>query len=351
MALQTEEEWKQFFQSLKITNDTVITNYAKIFMDNEFTDLSLEGLDKQTLTELGITIVGHRSSILRWAEKKREPVPVASSTPVATSTPVAKAAAVRAKLPELTHEMTQPQFRKFQQDWIVYKQITQITLADAAAHLYNACDDAVQTSLINTYSNFLTMDEKTALDTIKSVVTSQINPGVHIKNFGELMQGEKETVQHFMVTLRSAASDCAFECPSCKFNLSSENIKNQLIRGLSNTTLQAEILAKVDQLKTLEDIVKYAEAFETAQRDQLSLGNGNTHPEDVFAFGHRKGGKNNRRSQKSPKLQPQVCKGCGASSHGPNRSTDCPAWGKECFECGKPNHLASVCNSKENSMG
>ena len=56
----------------------------KIFIDNAITELSLEGLDKETLTEIGITVVGHRLSILQCARKRQQPV--ASST-----TPVAKA--------------------------------------------------------------------------------------------------------------------------------------------------------------------------------------------------------------------------------------------------------------------
>ena len=244
MVLQTEAEWKQFFQNAKITDDTVSTNYAKIFSDNSFTEISLQQLDKDTLTEIGITIVGHRLSILQCARDRQQPVASAST--------VAKAS-VTAKLSAITHEMTQQQFRKFQQDWTVYKQITHLPLSQAAAHLYNACDEAVQTSLINTHPDFLTMDETTAMKTIETLVTLRVNPAVHRKAFGELTQGEKESVQTFVVRLRSSASDCAFECPSCKHDLSPVNIKDQLIRGLSNTTLQAEVLAKADQMKDLDD--------------------------------------------------------------------------------------------------
>ena len=141
MALRTDAQWKTFFQSAKITDEPKLSDYAKIFVDNSLTELSLEGLDKETLTELGITVVGDRLSILQCARNRQPP-----TTP---STTVAKAS-VTAKLSTLTHEMTQPQFRKFQQDWTVYKLITQLQISQAAAHLYHTCDEAVQTSLINT---------------------------------------------------------------------------------------------------------------------------------------------------------------------------------------------------------
>ena len=339
---RSEQKLNAFFQGAAITDNTIPNTYEKAFVDNSVTEQSLEELDNEPLTEIRITIIGHRLSILQRASKYNT---------TTTVKPVTKAT-VTAKLSELSHEMTAPQFRKFLQDWSVYKQLTQLPASQAAGHLYNACDDAVQTSLINTYPNFNSMDEQTALDTIEAVVTIRVNPAVHRKGFGELMQSEKESIQTFVVRLRSAASDCAFSCPSCEHDLSTINIKDQLIRGLHNATLQAEILAKADQLKTRDGVIKYAEASETALRDQSSLANLSNAAENVFAFQHRnrsRKGKNNRttppRMTPPPQPQPAVCKGCGLGTHGPNRATDCDAWGKTCFKCGKPNHLASVCET------
>ena len=45
-------------------------------------------------------------------------------------------------------------------------------------------------------------------------------------------------------------------------------VKDQLIKGLRNTTLQADILTKTATLDTLEGVIKYAEAYETALLDQ-----------------------------------------------------------------------------------
>ena len=60
--------------------------------------------------------------------------------------------------------------------------------------------------------------------------------------------------------------DCEFACPSCSFDLLPMNVKDQFVRGLANDVLQTGILAKANQLKPLEDIVKHAEAFEVAVR-------------------------------------------------------------------------------------
>ena len=331
MALLTEAQWKTFFQTAGITDDTALNTYAKSFADNGFNEQSLALLDKETLTEVGITLIGHKLAILQCASKKQ-------SLPEQPST--AAKATVSAHLSTLTLEMTRPQFRKFQQDWVVYKQLTHLQPAQFMAHLYNACNEEVQISLINMHPDFLSLNEEDALKVIEPIVTVRSNPAVHRKAFGELMQGENQSIKNYVVCLRSAATDCAFQCPNpeCQHDLSSINIKDQFIRGLNNSTLQAEILAKTNQLKTLEDVISYAESFETAIRDQTSLSNQTNPPDTAYKF-------NTKNKQPSANQKSKgKCNGCGEEPH--NRPNKCKAWGKDCNNCGKTNHFASVCYRK-----
>ena len=66
MALQTEAQWKEFFTTASIS-EAASTTYAKTFVDNGFSELSLALLDKATLSEVGITSIGHQLSILQCA--------------------------------------------------------------------------------------------------------------------------------------------------------------------------------------------------------------------------------------------------------------------------------------------
>ena len=337
MALQTEAAWKDFVKSAGITDDAVSSTYAKKFTDNGFNEQSLAGLDKDSLVEMGITMIGHRLAILQRASALN-----ASTAASPTHATVAKAS-VTANLSTLTLEMTRPQFRKFQQDWTVYKQITLLQPSQTTAHLYNACNEEVQTSLINTHPDFLKEVEDNALKLIESIVTIRSNPAVHRKAFAELVQEEGQAVKTYGVRLRSAATDCAFQCPGCQYDLSAINIKDQLIRGLNNSNLQAEVLAKANQLKTLEDVESYAESFESALRDQTMLSNNNPPPDTLFKFSAYKKKLQQQLQQKQKKTSPQQCNGCGDKSHGQKRSTECEAWGTDCEFCGKPNHFATVC--------
>ena len=144
--------------------------------------------------------------------------------------------------------------------------------------------------------------------------------------------------------LRSAVTECSYECPSCKFDLSDTRIRDQFIRGLGNKALQTDVLAKTDQLKTLEDLIKHAESFEAAVRDQEKLqGDPSYTGSEVYGF-HMKHKKPFRQQKSKP------CTGCGSTSHQSNeRSKKCSAWGKDCNLCGKPNHFASVCREAKSS--
>ena len=51
-------------------------------------------------------------------------------------------------------------------------------------------------------------------------------------------------IQEFVVRLISLAPDCEFTFPNCTFDLQSNHIRDQFIRGLYNETLQADILGR-----------------------------------------------------------------------------------------------------------
>ena len=139
--------------------------------------------------------------------------------------------------------------------------------------LYSCGDDDVQTAIINMYPDFFELPADSLLGKIEQVVTEKSNPTVHRMNFHNLMQENLETVQNYTIRLKSAAKDCEFSCPKCKEDLSDTYITDQFIRRLSNDILQTDILAKADTFKKLGDMIKHAESFEAAVRDQTGLGN------------------------------------------------------------------------------
>ena len=178
MALQTEAQWKGFFTAAGI-DDTASATYAKSFKDNGCNQHSLPPLNQDALTTLGVTMLGHKLAILQCASKY-------DSTPSQPQPTTVAKASVTAHLSTLTLEMTRPQFRKFETDWIVYKQITNLLPSQSTYYLYHACNEEVQMALINTHPDFLSLAEKDALKCIEPIVTVRSNPAIHRKAFGEM---------------------------------------------------------------------------------------------------------------------------------------------------------------------
>lgn len=209
------------------------------------------------LRELGITTMGEALSILRQA---KEP---------ATQTTYAKAPAARP--PQLHLEMTPQQFRKFRIDWEVFTRITDMPTSQANTQLYSCADESVQNAIINTYPKFFTTNPDKLLEMTEALVTQKSNPMVHRMTFASISQHEDEPIQQYLVRLRSTAIDCNFSCPNCDHDLSDIYIKDQFIKGISNDTLQTDLLAKAGLLKTLNQNICHAEAFESALRDQTAM--------------------------------------------------------------------------------
>jgi len=260
MALRTVADWTQYFIAAKMPDDASAT-YAKAFYDNRLTETSLNDLSKEYLKDLEITVIGDIIAILKHIKTTNSS---ATLTPTVTPKNVIKP-------PEIKSDMTHPQYRKFKVDWNVYKHITNIPISQIPAQIYNLCDDTLQHHIINSVTNFFTLDEKAILTGLETIVTKQSNPTVHRMNFSSMIQSPNEQIKDYLIRLKTYATDCEFTCSNCQFDLSSSHIKDQFIRGLHNDVLQTDILAKAGSLKTLEDIVKHSEAFETAINDQLKL--------------------------------------------------------------------------------
>ena len=173
-----------------------------------------------------------------------------------------------------------------------------------------------------------------------------------------ITQGETETVQDFVIHLQTAVPDCEFSCPSCDFDLSENNVRDQFIRGLSNTLIQTDILTKASQLTSLEQVTNHAKSIEAALRDQSSFDKAKE--DHVYGANHRKSSlkkkvrfnNDNSYQQQKSRFKPNVCIGCGSNTHRNNeRDQKCPAWGKICGKCGKDNHFSHACLSDNSHMG
>ena len=232
-------EWETTLKGVGIDAKNA-KDYAKLFEENCITPSNRDMLDKDTLKELGITILGHQMSILKIAKK-----PVAPDQNLQTSTPVRVATA---KAPCLRTEMTPQQFRKFTIDWKVFLDITSLPREKYHAQIYSNAEEDAQIALVTTYPEFFSISTEELLDKIEAVVTRKANPMVHRVAFASMCQGDSETIQQYVIRLRAAAKDCNFSCPSCHTDIAGHYIKDQFVCGINNKMLQTDMLAKAELL-------------------------------------------------------------------------------------------------------
>ena len=226
MALRLKDEptWTKFLTDAGIP-DTEAATYATTFVKNRITERNMSELTAQQLDALQISVLGDVNTIMKISR-----TPQSNTTPSAatseTDTMSYRPPTTAAKLPEITSEMTHAQFRKVETDWNVYKNLTRLPNSQIGSLLYSACDESVQTSLINSKVQFFTLSEKDMLKTIEGIVTKRISNQVHRKHFRRIYQ-EGDTIQNFLTTIRSAAIDCEFVRPECKLDISRIDIRDQ----------------------------------------------------------------------------------------------------------------------------
>ena len=128
MALRASADWQQFFASAGIP-DTNCLPYAENFIKHELAELAIPSIDKDTLLELGVKVLGHHLAILN-VTKLMQP-PQWNAAPITSAK-----TSVSANLPHIHSETTDPQFRKLKTDWDEYKSITSLPSNRVTPFLY-----------------------------------------------------------------------------------------------------------------------------------------------------------------------------------------------------------------------
>ena len=242
--------------------------------------------------------------------------------------------------------------------------MTDTPTSQTSIQLYSCADESVQNTIINTYPKFFTTDPDRLLEMIEVLVTQKSNPMVHWTTFTSISQHEDKPIQQYLVRLRATATDCNFSCPCCDHDLSNIYIKDQFIRGIANGALQTNLLVKAELLKSLNQNVYHAEAFELTLRDWTAMSDSSdvaTIQVSTYRKWQNRTAWTNRgnidtnttatcNNNIAEQEHCQVCIGCGSHQQGNPRTSAhhlmCSTWGQICNTCGKPNHFSTLCQRR-----
>ncbi|KAJ8047536.1 hypothetical protein HOLleu_06562 [Holothuria leucospilota] len=155
-------------------------------------------------------------------------------------------------------------------------------------------------------------------------------------------QRSDETIAAYLVELKKLASKCEFG------NSLTESLRDCLVCGLTNPQIQKRLLS--EENLTLEKAVQLALAMDTASNDTAQLQK-QKHGETAHAIkANRNSAKNQPPANKvnnNERKSNNKCHNCGGAY--PHKGP-CPAKGKVCHKCGKLNHFAKYCRSKDSKV-
>ena len=185
------------------------------------------------------------------------------------------------------------------------------------------------------YENIVPQDEeKTFADVVKAFENHfkpQVNLSYETFLFRKMSQREDETTQQYYVRLHEQALKCEFADKE-------KEIKQQI--ELSTNSSKLRKYSFQNPGKTLSELLTIAKTFETMKIHTEEI---EKQSEDINKISKRKLASNtsNYREQTSER---RTCYRCGGEFP---HSTKCVALGKTCNSCGKPDHLARVCRSRQ----
>ena len=174
---------------------------------------------------------------------------------------------------------------------------------------------------------------------------------VHRMRLGKMVQTPGMGIRTFLANLRGQASLCKFtvQCsePECThtFDYSNEIIKDNLVRGISDPDILADLLGDAKTDRTLDEIVSFIAQKEQGKATRSAVGDS----AGVInqANNHQTG------ASKQQTNQNHKCWACGGQSHGPKndkltRVQKCPAWSATCSKCNVKGHFNKACSKCSN---
>ena len=298
-----------------------------------------------------------------------------------------------AKRPMISTGCTLQDWSYFESRWSAYSQGTSLSGHSITSQLLDCCDEPLRVLLYKDKGDLSKENEQTVLAAIKSIVVISENLAVSQKNLLEAKQDRDEPIRTFAARLRGLASMCELTCEiACasapggkhKFSYADELLRYVIISGVGNTDIQADILSHTNQKMTLQELIAFIEAKEAGLKSKISLNN--SQYTNAVRSSYKTYHKDNpRRQYQKPQAQqyhqtsplhrspmqtqndkppssPKVgshaagnngpaCDYCGNTGHGDGldltaRSRYCPAYGRTCTWCQRPNHFKIVCRKR-----
>lgn len=237
-------------------------------------------------------------------------------------------------------------FVNFKEEVLVYFEATETTKKPKNVQVARL-KNLIGPEALRVY-NTLTKDENETVESILKALEEYCIPKrneiVEIYKFFNRKQKEYEPFDTFYTDLRALVRNCKFE------NQTDKLLRAQIVLGIYSIQTQKQLL-KEDL--TLEKTVNLCKTEEISKENLNTVRE--TQPKEIDAIHRSKFNKEDYRQKPTNKEVDynqndtnkfeeftSTCKRCGRK----HAFGKCPAMGKSCTKCGKPNHFSVACRTK-----
>ena len=283
----------------------------------------------------------------------------------------------KVKRPDISSACTPEDWGFFSEMWSEYKDTTKITGQELITQLTNCCDKQLRQDLFRYYGPTSGKTENDVFSAIKNLAVKKENLTVARYKLIGSKQDRDEPIRKFVARLKGLASICKYTktvpAPedTVTVDFADNIIRDVLVKGIADITIQNEVLGLEDQEKDLDTLIALIEAKEAGRHSSDHLSG--THSAGAVRSTYKRqqtlppATTTNQPLAYNPRPRPPPtktntttrftsdkaakCEWCGRIGHGNvmhlrERQKNCPAYGRTCGKCGRLNHLANVCWAK-----
>ena len=265
-----------------------------------------------------------------------------------TSAPAPRTASnSRAKLdaPKLSAGSDQETWEHFLRNWSMFKTGMGITTTQSPVFLFNCLDSDLKDDILraNPGTEVAEMTETALTDAIKTLAVKVESKLVHRIRMGQASQAPGTSIKIFHATLKGQSKLCQYKikCSGCQLenDYSEEIILDQLIRGIDDKEILADLLGDTKTDRSLAEVIDFIARKEQAKQEQGTV--------SFESTGAVRNTPTTPASSSSTSAS-ATCWACQQPSHGPNtiriRQAKCPAWKYTCDKCNTKGHFTAACS-------
>ena len=256
---------------------------------------------------------------------------------------------LKLKSPTVSAGCTPDQWSSFTRQWTMFKTGMAISTSMCATALFYCCDQDLMDDLMRDISGDVSsMSEVDLLAAIKRLAVKEESRLVHRIKLTKMTQAPGTPIRTFLAALRGQASLCQYTAV-CKeagcahtYDYSDEIILDNLIRGIADPEILADLLGDTNTTRTLDETVAFIAQKEQAKSTRAAVG------DSASAMSHPFQRSKPHSQPLSTSTDPK-CWACGEARHGKSndrntRSKYCEAWSTTCTKCSVKGHYSSKCS-------